>query len=64
VLGGVALARIPTKQVFAILAIFPVAVAVCASIIGRFQRRMARRHEAVEWDGQADLLPAEVPARE
>jgi AAHS family 4-hydroxybenzoate transporter-like MFS transporter len=61
VLGGVALARMPAKHVFAILSVFPLVVALCATIIGRFQRRIPHRVEAEGPTGE--LLESEIPAR-
>jgi MFS transporter, AAHS family, 4-hydroxybenzoate transporter len=64
ILGGVALARMPTKFVFAILALCPVVIAISVTIIGRFQRHMERNERAEYWGEQGALSAAEIPAHE
>jgi len=64
ILGGVALARMPAKFVFAILAICPLVIAVSVTIIGHFQRRMEQNERAEGCGEGAALQPAEIPVHE
>jgi AAHS family 4-hydroxybenzoate transporter-like MFS transporter len=64
ILGGVALARIPAKHVFAILAVCPLVVAASVTIIGHFQQRVARDEGTERRDEATGLQPAEIPAHE